>query len=297
MTGICNLEVKSSFEFRVMARAKVNLALHVTDQLSNGLHLLDSLVAFPNIGDELFFQKSDRLTLVVDGPFGKALSNDSKASSNLVYRAASLIKKPGDGAHIRLKKNLPLASGIGGGSSDAAQTLKALSKIWSRPMPQFDELLNLGSDIPICLSNSFQRLGGVGDIVEVIPSPPPIWIVLVNPGVKVSTSKVFQCLKSKKNAPLEDLTDMSNQHSLCAYLSRQRNDLEVVTRELVPEVGLLLDLFEKNESCKCFRMSGSGATCFGLYFDKESAESEVTRIKKTFPHYWVEVGELFSSNS
>ena len=283
-------------EIRRLARAKVNLALHVTGQLPNGMHILDSLVAFPNIGDILTFQNADGVSLSVEGCFGDKLRKNNKISENIVFRAVQLMKNSDKGVAIKLIKNLPVASGIGGGSSDAAATIIALAKIWNQSVPSLDKVLKLGADVPVCLSTNFQRVQGVGDRLTALQSPPPIWIVLANPGIQISTAKVFRTLISKNNSPLENVNGLNRENGLIEYLLRQRNDLEPVTCELVPMVKVLLDFFKENQNCKLFRMSGSGATCFGLYLEKEAAERTVCDIKKSFPMFWVKMGKLFSAS-
>ena len=281
---------------RVWANAKVNLALHVVGKLPTGLHLLDSLVAFPAIGDELIFEKGEGLSLIVTGPFSSELLEANKNSINLVMRAAELVKGPKEGAAIKLIKNLPISSGVGGGSSDAAMTIQTLSRLWSKKIPPLKDIVKLGSDIPVCLSNSFQRMQGVGAETTLLSTPSPMWIVLANPGVKVSTKKIFGFLENKNNAGLECLDNQTDQDGFFSYLNRQRNDLEDVTSGLFPEVKLMLKIIKATPKCKLCRMSGSGATCFGLYAEKDSAVKAVEEINENFPSAWVVSAPLFSAN-
>ena len=282
---------------QVLAKAKINLALHVTGVLPNGLHSLDSLVAFPEVGDTLTFEEAEGLSLTVKGPFGPELLEANKNSKNLVMSAAQLMMGPGNGVSISLIKNLPLASGIGGGSSDAASTLRALATIWNKSIPDYTDILKLGSDVPVCLSYAFQRLQGIGDQLTQLPLPSLMWIVLVNPGIQVPTSKIFSLLENKINQPLERLGNLDNKSSFFDYLKRQRNDLQGVTCKLFPEVKNLLEFLTDTEHCKLARMSGSGATCFGLYSEKSYAVNAAKSVKNVFPDFWVEHTKLFSSNS
>ena len=281
---------------RVRANAKVNLALHVVGKLPSGLHLLDSLVAFPAFGDELVFERAEGLSLSVTGPFSNELLQENKSVPNLVMKAAHLIKGSNHGAAITLIKNLPIASGIGGGSSDAAMTIKALCQFWNRQIPPLDDILKLGSDVPVCLSNGLQRMQGVGEKTTLLPMPSAMWIVLANPGIKVSTRKIFGFLQNKNNDVLERLENKIIQDSFFSYLRRQRNDLETVACELFPEVKLMLGAIKATSNCKLCRMSGSGATCFGLYAEKDFAIKAVDNIKENFPNAWAISAPLFSTD-
>ena len=283
--------------FRAWANAKVNLALHVVGELPNGLHLLDSLVAFPKFGDELIFERADGLSLKVTGPFSRELLEESKNSPNLVMKAAQLLQGPDQGIAIELIKNLPLASGIGGGSSDAATTIQVLSRLWKKPIPSLEDILELGSDVPVCIANSFQRMQGIGGETTLLPMPSVLWIVLANPRVKVSTAKIFSFLRNKNNGALERLDFQRDQESFLSYLSRQRNDLENVTCGLFPEVDSILEFIKATSNCKLSRMSGSGATCFGLYVEKDFAIKAVDEIKQRFSSAWVVSAPLFSTDS
>ena len=282
---------------RVMARAKVNLALHVIGQRANGLHLLDSLVAFPEFGDELIFEKANDLSFSVSGPFGDELLKETASDSNIVIRAAKLLKENDNGVAIHLIKNLPIASGVGGGSSDAAITLQTLSRLWKKQMPKVEDLLTLGADVPVCLSNKFQWMQGIGETRVALAAPTPMWIVLANPGIKISTGTIFDLLSNKKNDKLEPLPNLIDQESFFCYLRRQRNDLEAVTSSLHPKVGEMIQIINETRNCKLCRMSGSGATCFGLYLQKEYAINAEEQIRNSFPTAWAVSARLFSVNS
>ena len=277
----------------VRANAKVNLALHVIGQRSDGLHCLDSIVAFPNHGDELLFQKANELTLSISGPFGEQLLKETTKVSNIVISAAKLLKDSKNGASIHLIKNLPIASGIGGGSSNAAMTIRALSKLWNKQIPNLDEIIELGADVPVCLSNGLQRMEGIGQICSELSAPPQMWIVLANPGIKIPTAKIFDLLSFKQNAQLEPIPNLTDKDNFFEYLGRQRNDLEAVTSSLFPEVKYLLQIIKSTRECRLCRMSGSGATCFGLYTEKKHAQRAEKLIKESFSKAWVMSASLF----
>ena len=182
---------------KAFARAKINLALHVTGRRTDGYHLLDSLVAFADVGDHIIAEPAPTLSLHLTGPKSAGLSD----TENLVLRAARALH-PSLGAKLTLDKHLPVASGIGGGSADAAATLHALSDLWSLPLPSGDALLGLGADVPICLSGRSARMQGIGEHITPVTLP-KVWVVLANPGVAVSTPQVFAALQSRTNPALD----------------------------------------------------------------------------------------------
>ena len=269
------------------APAKINLTLHVTGQRSDGHHLLDSLVAFADIGDTVTATASETLSLTIDGPQGQGLSTDD---DNLVLRAARLMH-PTKGAALRLTKRLPVASGIGGGSSDAAATLRALSALWDCPLPSPAAILPLGADLPVCLQPETQRLRGIGDTLSKSTPLPATDILLVNPGVSVSTPEVFRALTEKTNPPMQaDIPTFPDTGALAHWLSTQRNDLTEPTSAIAPEVPAVLAALAQTQPL--YRaMSGSGATCFALFAPGTSQPAQAA-IRKTHPDWWCAAGRL-----
>ena len=183
------------------ARAKVNLCLHVTGRRADGYHLLDSLVAFAEFGDAIRASRAEALTLVIEGPFAEGLGD---LPDNLVLRAARALDGldgKGNGAALTLVKSLPVASGIGGGSADAAATLRALARLRGLPLPGPDAVLALGADVPVCLAGVPTRMSGIGEVLEPVALP-DFAMVLVNPGVAVPTGAVFSGLARRDNPPM-----------------------------------------------------------------------------------------------
>lgn len=270
-------------EVKLLARAKINLALHVTGQRADGYHLLDSLVAFADVGDGIAVQPDRALSLRIDGPFAPGLE---PGPGNLVWRAAEAM---GGAARIVLTKRLPLASGIGGGSADAAATLRALKQL-GRSLPSEAAVLALGADVPVCLAGRPMRMRGIGERLDPVDLP-PAHLVLVNPGVGVSTPAVFKALAVKENAPLPEMGSLADAEDLAAWLARStRNDLEAPARGLCPEVAEVLAALGATDSCLLARMSGSGATCFGLYARAEDAAVAARALAR--PGWWVEAAAL-----
>ncbi len=278
-----------------LAPAKVNLTLHVTGRRADGLHLLDSLVVFPRLGDLVEAEPAAGLSLAVDGPFARDLG---AGADNLVLQAAQLLRPPGRGAALRLRKNLPVASGIGGGSADAAATLRLLSRLWQVRLPAPEALLALGADLPVCLAGQAARMQGIGEALAPLALP-PFWIVLVNPGVPVATAAVFAGLADRNNPPMPTPPDLRNGDTLFAFLAGQRNDLEAPAVAVAPAIRKVLHAVAAQDACVLARMSGSGATCFGLFATEPPALAAADEIRRAEPTWWVAaapVGSNFTEN-
>jgi len=273
-------------EIEVFAPAKVNLALHVTGRRADGFHLLDSLVAFAPVGDRLLLRPSAALRLRVRGPEAAGVPEDG---SNLVLRAAELLG-PGSGADIVLEKCLPSASGIGGGSSDAAAALRGLARLRGQGLVA-EGLERLGADVPMCLDPRPARTRGIGEELSAVRLP-DLPAVLVNPRVEVSTPAVFKALLVKENPPLPEIPEFANTLQCLRWLAAQRNDLEVPAMGLAPEIAQVLAVLSASSGCHFARMSGSGATCFGLYETAEEAVSAAAEIAAAQPKWWVSSGLL-----
>lgn len=269
-----------------LARAKINLALHVTGRRSDGYHLLDSLVAFAALGDRISVVRASGLSLTISGPFASELSQ----TDNLVLKAARALH-PTLGARITLEKNLPLASGIGGGSADAAATLHALSRLWSLPLPTPETVLALGADVPVCLTGQPARMQGIGDDVTRVHLP-PAGLLLINPGVALSTATVFQAMAARSNPPLPDLPAFPSAQSLATWLIAQRNDLQTPALALAPVIGETLAALAQTPDALLTRMSGSGATCFALYPDAAAAQFAAAQLRAIHPNWWITATSL-----
>ncbi|MEM1040654.1 MAG: 4-(cytidine 5'-diphospho)-2-C-methyl-D-erythritol kinase [Pseudomonadota bacterium] len=281
-----------------LAPAKINLALHVTGQRGDGYHLLDTLVAFADFGDRLDVMLSDAPKASLSGAFASGLTMDA---DNLVCRAEALWREAmrrnvgGQGlppVHIHLTKNLPIASGIGGGSADAAAALLALQEMFGHPLPS-DGLhalaLALGADVPMCLASSSLRATGIGDVFEPVDLP-SLPIVLVNPGVAVSTPTVFSNLEHKTHTPLSHMPVDSHNDDWLEWMSEQRNDLQLPAVRSAPVIAKCLAALETARGCLLARMSGSGATCFGVFADDESAQFAASVLSTSHSGWWVRAG-------
>jgi 4-diphosphocytidyl-2-C-methyl-D-erythritol kinase len=274
------------------APAKVNLALHVTGRRGDGLHLLDGLVAFVDVGDTIAAEADDALSLAVDGPFGAGLG---ASPDNLVLRAAALMRQPGCGAALRLTKALPLASGIGGGSSDAAATVRLLARLWDRPVPPIEDLLRLGADVPVCLAARSCRMRGVGE--ELTPfALPAFWLVLANPGVPVATGAVYAGLAGRFGPPMPAAPVGNDAEPLIAFLAGQRNDLQAPAIAVAPVIEGVLAALAAQSGCRLARMSGSGATCFGIFASEAQALTAAAAIGRREPGWWATAARATAQN-
>ena len=250
-----------------IAAAKVNLYLHVTGRRSDGYHLLDSLAVFPGAADQLYAEPADTLTLRVEGPFGEGLGGDG----NLVLRAAKALQRAASvskGAALVLEKRLPVASGIGGGSADAAAALRLLSRLWSVALPPAalaGIAADLGADIPVCLHSVPARMAGVGEMLGVAPALPQCGMALVNPGIAVSTPAVFQARDHAFTPAAELPAAWPDAAAFAAGLAGLTNDLEAPALQLCPEIAAVLAWLRAQPDCLLARMSGSGATCYALF--------------------------------
>jgi 4-diphosphocytidyl-2-C-methyl-D-erythritol kinase len=247
-----------------LAPAKINLTLHVTGRRPDGYHGLDSLVVFAAIGDELSLMSASAPGLRITGPHGGSIP---PGPDNLVLRAARLIGAPD--AALALDKRLPAAAGMGGGSSDAAAALHLLASARGLALPGTEALMALGADVPVCVAAPVPcRMRGRGEHLNPLGPLPDLGVLLVNAGLPLSTPAVFAALERRDNPPMPDrLPDWPDAEAFCEWLARMRSDLEVPARRLLPALDDLLEALAAQPGCRLARMTGSGATCFGLFTD------------------------------
>jgi 4-diphosphocytidyl-2-C-methyl-D-erythritol kinase len=279
----------------VFAPAKVNLFLHVGDKRADGFHELESLVVFADVGDRLGLAPASALTLALEGPFARGLEAES---DNLVLRAARAFPNAPKVA-LRLIKNLPLASGIGGGSADAAAALRGLAELYPDTANEgmlLEIAAALGSDVPSCLLSKPLMMRGRGERLERLASVPALPAVLVNPGVPVPTGPVFAALKARTGLGLAPkAADLSGTDTLLAYLRTTRNDLEAPAGALTPAVGEVLGEITRMPGARLARMSGSGATCFGLFASNDDAKMAAIALGHSHSGWWVTATTLNAS--
>ncbi|MAF96583.1 MAG: 4-(cytidine 5'-diphospho)-2-C-methyl-D-erythritol kinase [Rhodospirillaceae bacterium] len=281
----------------IPAPAKINLYLHVTGKRPDGYHLLDSLIAFAGIQDRVSVAPADGVSLTIEGPYGDDLKGTQ--DDNLVLKAARRLGAAAGteaGADIRLDKRLPVASGIGGGSADAAAALTGLSELWGvdgAGGPDLEKLaLELGADVPACLFGSAAFIGGIGEEIDRSPALPPAWLVLVNPGAVLSTPEVFAAREGEFSEPARFDGAPESARALADILARRGNDLTAAAISLRPAIGDVVKVLEAADECLLARMSGSGATCFGLFDDAGGAARAAAVISQGRPEWWVRAAPL-----
>jgi 4-diphosphocytidyl-2-C-methyl-D-erythritol kinase len=288
----------------VGAPAKINLFLHVHGKRDDGYHYLESLVVFAETGDRLSLSQADDLSLSINGPFAAGLAADE---NNLVLKAAHALHETAPaasilGATIALEKNLPVASGIGGGSADAAATLRGLNVLWNLQRSEAElcaVAAGVGSDVPACVLSRSVWMRGRGEVLEPVEGGlPPAAMVLVNAGVAVPTEKVFGDLGTfaqRETAAL--LLPHFTLSDLVAYLRKTGNDLAKPAIAAEPAIADTIHALKTQDGCMYAQMSGSGATCFGLFEDEEASSAAAAAITKRHPAWWVAMTRIAQSDA
>jgi 4-diphosphocytidyl-2-C-methyl-D-erythritol kinase len=284
------------------APAKVNLTLRVVRRRADGYHDIESLVVFAAVGDTLTFVPGRGLALAVHGP---TATGAGTLDDNLVLKAARALAERIEGLRLGrfdLAKRLPVAAGLGGGSADAAAALRLLAR--ANRIPPYDPRLieaarATGADVPVCLDPRARLMRGIGDILSEPLDLPRLPAVLVNPGVAVPTKDVFAALRIKPES--ESTTPPSQvphagggeaRAALLATLAIDRNDLEAPALTLQPVIGDVLDALRLSPACQLARMSGSGATCFGLFDSTRAAQSAARVLRTRHANWWVRATTL-----
>ncbi len=279
------------------APAKINLALHILGRRNDGYHLLDSIVAFADISDRISLETANSTSLAITGPFAGDLASDS---ANIVLKAERHMRGLAEAwaiplpcFAIALEKQLPVASGIGGGSADAAATMRAIQRHIENPPPAFHEAmtraaLSLGADVPVCLNNNPCRMQGIGEIISPISPRLPQCVILVNPCLPLATKDVFAAMVPSDYLGMRTLDPDAP--------STWRNDMANAALKLLPAVAEVLAAIRSEPAFTLSNMSGSGATCFGLAENQIAAEEATRRIQLAHPKWWVRAGKLLNFN-
>jgi 4-diphosphocytidyl-2-C-methyl-D-erythritol kinase len=282
------------------APAKVNLTLRVLGRRADGYHDIESLVAFADVGDALSFTPSSTLTLAVRGPTAPAAGD---VADNLVLKAARALAGDVEGlalGHFDLSKRLPVAAGLGGGSADAAAALRLLARangIAADDPRLLQAALATGADVPVCLDPRPRLMRGIGDVLSAPLELPRLFAVLVNPGVAVSTREVFAGLRLPPAAPTAPPATLVDSAALMTEITSGRNDLEGPAIELEPAIAEVLAVVGKLPGCRLARMSGSGATCFGLFGSTAAASAAARSLRVGYPAWWVRATVLGGGHS
>lgn len=278
----------------VNAPAKLNLFLHVTGKRADGYHLLESMVAFAAFGDTVECALADTLSLQVRGPFAAALGD---IRDNLVFRAARLLQAISGtkkAARIVLDKQLPVASGMGGGSADAAAALIGLSRLWGIADVALLQRAarELGSDVPVCLHMTPALMRGVGEEIIPLSWKADVWVVLANPLESLLTADVFRHFSGVFSPSVTVPPAVDSFAALMAVLEFTRNDLETAAIRRLPVIADILRVLSALPDCRLARMSGSGATCFGLFDSEDAAQRGWQALRAEKPKWWSVMSRL-----
>ncbi len=278
------------------APAKINLTLHVKGRREDGFHLIESFVAFADVGDEITVKSHDSFDVNVSGPFAAALQHEE---NNIALEAARAFlngfRDCLPGVHVDLVKNLPIAAGMGGGSSDAAAVIRALAYLVNIKVSRIAAgqlAIGLGADVTVCLDPQASFMGGVGNIVTTLPALPEVHAILVNPNIKMLTGAVFAAL-AVPGAIRRDELSLKPEHAfsdaadLADFVGSCRNDLEAPAIRMCSEIADVQEVLRARDGCLLARMTGSGATCFGLFKDREQAQRGAEFISNKVPEWWV----------
>ena len=282
---------------------KLNLYLHVKGKRADGYHILDSLVIFMEFHDVLKFEKtnSDNIEIEISGDYKP---NIDGSKDNIIVKAANLLKKYTNsknlGAKIYLNKNIPVGAGLGGGSSNAAATLKALNNLWNLNLDanQLNNLaLKLGADVPVCIKEKTSFMSGIGEVIEESLPLPEMFFLLVNPRKELSTIEVFKknnIINNESKGAIDLKSSLScksgkqiKRDGFLSFLKECGNDLTESAIKIIPEISKILKNIESQEGNLLARMSGSGATCFGIFESQEDLDKAFDNIKNQNQDWWV----------
>ena len=276
-----------------LAKAKVNLALHVVSRRKNGFHELDSLVCFPNFGDKIICRKNSVPNLSISGNFKR---NVPKVN-NIIIKTLRKIPLANRNMSVHLEKNIPVSAGLGGGSADSAAVIRAYKNLWGEVLIAERDTFTLGADVPVCIDSSFQRMKGIGENVKKLKSTLSFYLLLVNSGDPISTKEVFLNLKFSNNPKLENLTSFRNMKDLVLYLKRQRNDLETAAFSINSNLEETKAYIGAQKGCKLARLSGSGGTIFGIFDNKIEAFEAYQKVKQENFFWWACCSPVSLANS
>jgi 4-diphosphocytidyl-2-C-methyl-D-erythritol kinase len=272
-----------------LAPLKINLFLHVVGRRADGYHLLQSLFVFADVGDVISYTPSrDPLTLDVVGPFASQLQAEP---DNLVLRAARLLN-PAPTGRLQLDKQAPVASGLGGGSADAAATLRLLNRQWQCGKSEADlRALGaaLGADVPACIGSRPVLAAGIGDELKEHPPGQVLSVLLVNPGISTSTPAVFKAYRdwgSNFSPTLPHWPDIMPDWWVC------QNDLAAAAKSITPDISIIIEQLRAIKAVKLVRMSGSGATCFAVFASPVQAEASAAILQQQYPHWWIKMANI-----
>ena len=271
-----------TYEYKELAKAKINLTLHVDSKINDishsqyGYHPLNSLVVFSDIADEVLIVPSKENKISITGPFGHMLN--ANESNSTIQALKGIDRSP---QHIKLVKNLPVSAGIGGGSANAAAVMRIFNS------ESIQVAMSLGADVPVCLFSKTAQMSGIGENLSFLPGLGQVNAVLVNPRVSISTANVFNAF-DEMSVKGGSILPSSAEGSLLLRAINGRNDLEAAAISLEPVIGDVLSVINNQTGCCLARMSGSGPTCYGLFKDASASLNAANAIRSIAPDWWCE---------
>ena len=280
---------------RYFSPAKINLFLEVLSKRKDNYHELNSLICFCDVGDLIEVKRDNVLKIEVLGPFSKNLS----LNENIIIKTHRIISRYFDigNFNIKLFKNLPISSGIGGGSSNAATFFKIIEKKLNLDIAASIKkkiLLEIGADVPVCYYQKFSIISGIGDKIKFLPPIEKNFILLINPLVEVSTKDIFSELNvfSEKKTNLDEI---NKKDTLLKKIIESRNDLEKIAKLKYPVISDVLNTLSKDLNALLVRMSGSGATCFGIFNSQLDLDNAYNRIIEIRKNWWIKKGKILNN--
>lgn len=287
---------------RELAWAKINLTLEVLGRRTDGYHELSSLVAFADFGDVVSLEPEEHYDLSVEGPFGQGISGSNVIEKvvRLIYGGEEGAPLPGPGV-LHLEKNIPVAAGLGGGTADAAALLRLMTRLGKLEIEEdYIETTGrlIGADVPVSIRSKPAFMAGIGEVLMPVARLPEIETVLINPGVDMPTGPVFKALDAalidaavvnerRRSIDLQAKAGFASFGEVIEYMGGALNDLEAPAFQIAPEIKRVLDLLQRQERCAIARLTGSGATCFGLFEAEVDAVRAADKISELQPGWWV----------
>ena len=277
----------------IKSHAKINLFLEILGKNKKNYHELESLIAFLDIFDEIKINKSNKLSLKFFGKYADFLNNDSQ--ENIILKTIKFMSEEFNfepNLEINLTKNIPIQAGLGGGSANSASIILALNKIYNLKLNKETLIkigLKMGCDVPICLNNKMALIKGIGEkLIDVNLKNENLFVVVINPNQHLSTARIFNNLEIKENLKQE----IKENHNIIETIKNRKNDLEKTAIKYAPKIAEILSEIKKQENCLISRMSGSGSTCFGLFYKESEAKNATENLTKRYPDFYIKTSKL-----
>lgn len=284
--------MNKKYRMRLVAPAKINLFLHITGKRPDGYHMLESIFVPLVLHDTVVIEPADTVSCLIEGGFAPYVHADDNTLLRVANSLQAFKHKAFHGARLTLHKNIPVAAGLGGGSSDAASVLKGLNQLWQcglSPVELQDIGLKIGADVAFFLEGKAAFVSGIGEHIAPLPHLPSLPLVLVNPAIPLSTVEVYKANTVVNSKPCAHEPCPAPFQEFITYLQHKRNDLEQAAISLFPGITEVIEALKRLPSCMLARMSGSGATCFGIFPSSMAAQEAAAILQERYPEWWVAV--------